>query len=155
MPQLQQVTGCGIPAFYIVNRNRIAVILRLLVIDQHIGNAAPLQLNNIIILLHRREQNQAVYPVLLDQVVVLVGADAGRNGNGQKIAMQRQHLIQLLDHRIEKGVLQRGNDQANDAGLAAGQAAGRRIGAVIQLFDGFQHLLAVFLADRTCTVDDP
>ncbi|MNC21063.1 hypothetical protein D3C75_690320 [compost metagenome] len=69
--------------------------------------------------------------------------------------MQRQHLIQLFDHRIEEGVLQGGYNQADDAGLAAGQAAGRRIGAVIQLFDGLQHLLAVFLADRTCAVDDP
>ncbi|MNW61606.1 hypothetical protein D3C74_396770 [compost metagenome] len=77
MPQLQQVAGCGIPAFYIVNGNRIAVILGLLVINQHIGDAPPFQLYNIIILLHRREQNQTVNPVLLDQVVVLVGADAG------------------------------------------------------------------------------
>ncbi|MNW67164.1 hypothetical protein D3C74_457170 [compost metagenome] len=97
MPQLQQMAGCGIAAFDIVDGNRVGIIAFLLIIDQHIGNAPPLQLHKIIILLHRREQNQPVYPVLLDQIMTVAAFHACRDGDGQEIPVQRKHLVQLFD----------------------------------------------------------
>ncbi|MNE61189.1 hypothetical protein D3C80_1563860 [compost metagenome] len=152
MAQLQQVAGCGIAALEIVDNDRIGVIAFQLVVDQHIGNAPPLQLHKIIILLHRREQNQPVYPVLLDQIMTVAAFHACRDGDGQEIPVQRKHLVQLFDHCIKEGILQRRDNQADDPGLAAGQAAGSGTRPVVQLLDRIEHPLPVVFPHRSGTV---